>query len=55
MWGEKSFYGKKYFGVIRSHFVIDEAGRIADVQYRVSPEDSVERAVETVTSLGASS
>jgi thioredoxin-dependent peroxiredoxin len=45
VWGEKSMYGKKYFGVIRSHFVIDEAGRIADVQYKVSPEDSVASAL----------
>ena len=48
VWGEKSSYGKKYFGVIRSHFVIDEAGRIADVQYKVSPEDSVNQALETL-------
>ena len=26
VWGEKSMYGKQYFGIIRSHFVIDEAG-----------------------------
>ena len=48
VWGEKSTYGKKYFGVIRSHFVIDEAGRITDVQYKVSPEDSVESALASL-------
>jgi peroxiredoxin Q/BCP len=45
VWGEKNNYGKKYFGIIRSHFVVDEAGRIADVQYKVSPEDSVTNAL----------
>jgi len=30
VWGEKSMYGRKYMGIIRSHFVIDEAGKIAD-------------------------
>ena len=45
VWGEKSMYGKKYFGIIRSHFVIDEAGRVADVQYGVSPDDSVQNAL----------
>jgi thioredoxin-dependent peroxiredoxin len=45
VWGEKSNYGRKYFGVIRSHFVIDEEGRIVDVQYKVSPGDSVESAL----------
>ena len=46
VWGEKSMYGKKYFGIIRSHFVIDEQGRLADVQVKVSPTDSVEKALE---------
>jgi peroxiredoxin Q/BCP len=45
VWGEKSMYGKKYFGIIRSHFVVDEEGKIADVQYKVSPEDSVTNAL----------
>jgi Peroxiredoxin len=26
VWGEKSMMGKKYMGIIRSHFVIDESG-----------------------------
>lgn len=39
-WGEKSMYGKTYMGVIRSHFVIDESGRILDAQYKVSPKRS---------------
>jgi peroxiredoxin Q/BCP len=38
-------YGKKYFGIVRSHFVVDEAGRIADVRYSVSPDDSVQGAL----------
>ena len=46
VWGEKSMYGKKYFGIIRSHFVIDEQGRLADVQVKVSPTDSVEKALK---------
>jgi len=49
-WGEKTMYGRKYQGVIRSHFVINEAGEIVDVQYNVSPKDSAEKAL---TSLGA--
>lgn len=28
-WGEKSMYGKKYMGVLRSTFLVDEQGRIA--------------------------
>ena len=45
MWGEKSFLGKKSMGIIRSHFVIDEHGKIADAQVKVSPTGSVERAL----------
>lgn len=48
VWQEKSMYGKKYMGVVRSHFVIDENGKIADVQFKVSPQDSVSRALEAL-------
>lgn len=44
-WGEKTSFGRTYEGVIRSHVVIDEEGRLEDVQMNVSPEESVERAV----------
>jgi len=46
VWGEKSMYGRKYMGIIRSHFVIDEKGKIADAQVKVSPTDSVKLALE---------
>lgn len=45
VWVEKNMYGKKYMGVERSHFVIDEAGRLAEVARKVKPEDSVKSAV----------
>ncbi|KPV54457.1 peroxiredoxin [Kouleothrix aurantiaca] len=48
VWGEKSMYGKTYMGVTRSHFVIDEQGRIADAQVKVSPAESVERALQAL-------
>ncbi len=48
VWGEKSMYGKTYFGIIRSHFVVDAEGKIADVQYGVSAEDSVVNALATL-------
>jgi peroxiredoxin Q/BCP len=44
-WGEKKMYGKTFMGIIRSHFVIDEEGRLVDVQIKVSPKKSVELAV----------
>jgi peroxiredoxin Q/BCP len=48
VWGEKSMYGRKYMGIIRSHFVIDESGQLADVQIKVSPQDSVKLALEKI-------
>lgn len=34
-WGEKSMYGKKYMGILRSTFVIDEKGKIEKVIEKV--------------------
>ena len=39
-WGEKSMYGKKYMGIIRSAFLIDEKGRIAEAWPKISPKDT---------------
>lgn len=46
VWGEKKMYGRSYEGIIRSHFVIDADGKVEDVQFKVSPKDSVERALQ---------
>lgn len=51
VWAEKSMYGRKYMGIIRSHFVIDESGTIVDAQYKVSPKNSVERAHDAVSGM----
>jgi thioredoxin-dependent peroxiredoxin len=50
VWGEKSMYGKKYMGVVRSHFVIDGDGKIVDAQVKVSPKDSVTLALQALRS-----
>ena len=39
-WGEKSMYGKKYMGIIRSAFLVDEDGKVAEAWYKVSPQDT---------------
>jgi peroxiredoxin Q/BCP len=48
VWGEKSMMGKKYMGIIRSHFVVDETGKLIDVHYNIKPEASVAGALETI-------
>ncbi len=45
VWGEKKMYGKTFTGIIRSHFVIDEEGRVVDARIKVGPEKSVKLAV----------
>ncbi|UCH35320.1 MAG: thioredoxin-dependent thiol peroxidase [Armatimonadota bacterium] len=39
-WGEKSMYGRKFQGVIRSSFLVDEKGKIAHAWYKVKPEQT---------------
>ena len=41
VWGQKSLYGKKFMGIIRSAFVVDEKGKIAAAFYKVSPKATV--------------
>ncbi|UCG22990.1 MAG: thioredoxin-dependent thiol peroxidase [Chloroflexota bacterium] len=45
VWGEKKMYGRSYMGIIRSHFIIDAEGKIEDVQFKISPKNSIGRAV----------
>ena len=48
-WGEKSMYGKKSMGIIRSSFLIDENGKIMGTWYKVKPEDTVPLAKEALS------
>jgi thioredoxin-dependent peroxiredoxin len=44
-WAEKSNYGKKYMGIERSHFVIDEEGKVIDAQVKVKADESAAKAL----------
>jgi len=46
VWGEKSLYGKKFEGIIRSSFLIDEQGKIVQAWYKVSSKDTIPKAYE---------
>jgi thioredoxin-dependent peroxiredoxin len=48
VWGEKTNYGRKYMGIIRSHFVIDENGNIVDTHYQVKPDQSLPEALKAL-------
>lgn len=47
-WGEKSFMGKKYLGIIRSHFVIDEHGKVVNAQVNVKAKQSTALAIQSL-------
>ncbi len=49
VWGEKSMYGRKYEGINRSAFLIDENGRILQAWYKISPEDTVPEVKKALT------
>jgi peroxiredoxin Q/BCP len=40
VWAEKSNYGRKYMGIVRSAFLVDEKGKLANVWYKISPKDT---------------
>src|SRR5437016_2222788 len=47
-WGEKSLYGKKYMGIIRSAFLIDPKGKLEQAWYKVSPKDTAANLLEAL-------
>jgi thioredoxin-dependent peroxiredoxin len=54
VWGEKTLYGRKFMGIERATFLIDEKGRIARVWRKVRVPGHVEEVLEEVKSKSAS-
>ncbi len=50
VWGEKKLYGKAYQGIIRSAFMIDETGKIAEAFYKISPKDTPTKLLKAIES-----
>jgi peroxiredoxin Q/BCP len=50
VWGEKSMYGKKYFGTNRVTYLIDEQGKIEHVFPKVKPETHADEILELLKS-----
>lgn len=48
VWKEKSMYGRKYWGIERSTFVIDSDGRIRKVLRRVRPKQHVDQVLDVL-------
>ncbi len=48
VWGEKRMYGKTYYGILRTTFVIDEKGVITHVFNRVDTNEHVKQILEAL-------
>lgn len=46
VWGEKSMYGRKYMGVMRTTFVIDENGIISDIFEKVDTKNHTDQIIK---------
>ena len=51
VWAEKSMYGKTYFGIERSTFLVDGAGNLAQVWRKVSVKGHVDDVLAAVKAL----
>ena len=49
VWKRKSMFGKKYWGVERTTFVVDANGRIQEVFERVKPKAHADQVLEALT------
>ena len=50
-WGEKTLYGKKSVGVIRSTFLIDAKGKVARAWYSVKADGHAAKVLEAAAAL----
>ena len=50
VWGERSLYGKKYMGIVRSSFLLGADGRIEGAWYGVTPKETVPLALAALRS-----
>lgn len=48
VWGEKSMYGRKYFGIMRTTFILNEKGRIVKVFEKVKAKGHARQVLEAL-------
>ena len=48
VWKEKNMYGKKVMGVVRTTYLIDESGTIANVKGKVKAAEDAENWLQTL-------
>jgi peroxiredoxin Q/BCP len=53
VWGEKQLYGRKYMGLLRTTFLIDEKGKIRKIFTKPKSKAHAEEIVEAWKALGS--
>ena len=48
VWGEKSMYGKKYMGVMRTTFVLNEEGKIVEIFDKVDTKNHSDQIIKAL-------
>ena len=51
VWGEKSMYGKKYMGTLRTSFLINPQGKIEKIYEKVVPAEHSQEVLEDLKSI----
>ncbi len=51
VWGEKSMYGRQYFGINRTSFLVDPRGKIVRVYEKVKPAEHAEQVLADLKDL----
>jgi peroxiredoxin Q/BCP len=51
VWQEKSIYGKKYMGIVRTTFIIDSSGKISKIFSKVKVDEHNKEVMETLKEL----
>lgn len=52
VWQEKNMYGRKYMGIIRSAFLIDRDGTVAEAWPKISPKDTPTKLLKALDAPG---
>lgn len=48
VWGEKNMYGRKYMGIFRTTFIIDDLGTIAHVFKKVKTKEHTQQILDAI-------
>ena len=48
VWGKKTMYGRKFEGINRSSFLIDENGNVIAAWYKISPQATAPEALKVL-------